>query len=279
MTTSTTPLPGAQLAGTSPHRVGPRERVTRFGGMAVLTYQVGVALLTQPARWRREFVRQLVIMTKATIVPVMIAVPLYAFGAPGIQGGGGLAQLGAPERDGGFIVIGVIREFGLFVTASYVAGVVGTMITAELGARKIREELDALRVIGIDPIVAMVAPRVLAMTMLMGALNMVMLVGGTLGGYAASVGLFGATPSGFFTTFFLNTSWLDLVAAELKLLLLGVMISVICCYKGLNASGGAEGVGRAVNEAVVSCLICIFGVNLVYTQIFLALFPQVQVLR
>jgi phospholipid/cholesterol/gamma-HCH transport system permease protein len=91
--------------------------------------------------------------------------------------------------------------------------------------------------------------------------------------------IFGATPSGFFNTFFLNTSWLDLVAAELKLLLLGVIIAVICCYKGLNASGGAEGVGRAVNEAVVSCLICIFFVNLVYTQVFLALFPQVGVLR
>jgi phospholipid/cholesterol/gamma-HCH transport system permease protein len=279
MATSTAELPGGRLSAENSHAVGLRERIVRFGGMVVLAYQVAVALVTHPKKWRREFVRQLVIMTKATIVPIMIAVPLYAFGAPGIQGGGGLAQLGAPERDGGFIVIGVIREFGLFVTASYVAGVVGTMITAELGARKIREELDALRVIGVDPIVSMVAPRVLAMTLLMGALNMVMLVGGTLGGYAASVGLFGATPSGFLTTFFLNTSWLDLVAAELKLLLLGVMIAVICCYKGLNAKGGAEGVGRAVNESVVSCLICIFAVNLVYTQIFLALFPQVEVLR
>jgi phospholipid/cholesterol/gamma-HCH transport system permease protein len=265
----------------SDSRAGSRLRryIESLGGMTGLGLRTLVTIVSPPFPWWREFLRQSVQVLKVTMIPIAIAVPAYAFGAPGIQGGGGLATLGSAERDGGFIVIGVIREFGVFVTCSMVAGIYGTMTTAELGARKVRDELDALRVMAVSPITFLVAPRVLALTAMMMVLNMYMLVCGTLGGFAASVGLFGATPRGFFTTFFLNTSWLDLVAAEIKIALLGFLIGVICCYKGLSATGGAEGVGRAVNEAVVSCLIAIFFVNLVFTQFFLALYPQVEVLR
>jgi phospholipid/cholesterol/gamma-HCH transport system permease protein len=256
-----------------------REHAESIGGMIALWIQSIVALFTPPFVWRGEFVRQSIQILKVSLIPIAIAIPAYAFGAPGIQGGGALATLGSPERDGGFIVIGVVREFGVFVTASMVAGIYGTMTTAELGARKVRDELEALQVMGVDPVRYMAAPRVLALTAMMLVLNMYMLVCGTLGGFAASVGLFGATPGGFFTTFFLNTSWLDLVASEIKIGLLGGIIGVICCYKGLSVKGGAEGVGRAVNEAVVACLISIFFISLVFTQVFLALFPQVEVLR
>ena len=267
----------AAAAPLSPRRL--REYAESVGGMIALWFQAVVAIFTPPFVWRGEFVRQSIQILKVCLIPIAIAIPAYAFGAPGIQGGGGLATLGSPERDGGFIVIGVIREFGVFVTASMVAGIYGTMTTAELGARKVRDELEALQVMGVDPVRYMAAPRVLALTAMMAVLNMYMLVCGTLGGFAASVGLFGATPGGFFTTFFLNTSWLDLVASEIKIALLGGIIGVICCYKGLSVKGGAEGVGRAVNEAVVACLIAIFFVNLVFTQVFLALYPQVEVLR
>jgi phospholipid/cholesterol/gamma-HCH transport system permease protein len=256
-----------------------RTYAENVGGMTALFLRAVSVLVHPPFAWRREYVRQCIQILRVCLIPIAIAIPAYAFGAPGIQGGGGLAQLGSPERDGGFIVIGVVREFGVFVTASLVAGIYGTMTTAEIGARKARDELDALQVMGVSPITFMVAPRILALTTMMAVLNMYMLVCGAIGGFAAAVGLFGATPSGFMTTFFLNTSWLDLVASEIKIAVLGALIGTICCYKGMSVKGGAEGVGRAVNEAVVACLIAIFFVNLVFTQFFLALYPQVEVLR
>jgi phospholipid/cholesterol/gamma-HCH transport system permease protein len=165
------------------------------------------------------------------------------------------------------------------VTATVVAGVVGTTITAELGARAIRDELDALRVMGVDPIARMVAPRILALAVMMMVLDMFALVFGVFGGYLASVGILGGTTGAFLTDFFANSTFLDLAASAIKVAIFGVMIGVICCYKGLNVTGGPEGVGRAVNEAVVGSLVAIFLVNLIYTQYFLAAFPQVGVFR
>jgi phospholipid/cholesterol/gamma-HCH transport system permease protein len=89
----------------------------------------------------------------------------------------------------------------------------------------------------------------------------------------------GDTSGAFLHSFFANTTVVDLLAAVIKMAVFGFLIGVICCYKGLASSGGAAGVGRAVNEAVVGSLIAIFTVNLVYTQYFLAAYPEVNVLR
>jgi phospholipid/cholesterol/gamma-HCH transport system permease protein len=245
----------------------------------VLFAETAVALATPPFVWRRECVRQCIFIVTVSMAPLALAVTAFAFSAPGLQGAGFFSQLGATDRVGGFIVLGVVREFGVFTIASVVAGICGTTITAELGARKIREELDALVVLGVSPLHYFVAPRVMALTLMMAVLNMFLLVFGTLGGWLAAVGIYHATSGSFFTTFFLNSSWIDLVASEIKAILLGGMIGGICCYKGLAVSGGAEGVGRAVNEAVVGCLIAIFFVNLLYTLFFLSMFPSVEVLR
>lgn len=254
-------------------------RTRRVGEMVALFVQAVIALASPPFVWRREFVRQCIFIVTVSLLPIALAITAYAFSAPGLQGAGFFGQLGATDRVGGFIVLGVVREFGVFTIASVVAGICGTTITAELGARKSRDELDALAVLGVNPLHYLVAPRIAALTVMMLVLNMFLLVFGTLGGWLAAVGVYNATTGAFFTTYFLNSSWIDLVASEFKAAILGGLIGVICCYKGLNATGGAEGVGRAVNEAVVDCLVVIFFVNLLYTLFYLALFPEVGVLR
>jgi phospholipid/cholesterol/gamma-HCH transport system permease protein len=143
----------------------------------------------------------------------------------------------------------------------------------------VRGELSALRTLGVDPVAAIVAPRVLALALTMALLDVFALLFGVAGGYVASVGVLGGTTGGFFRSFFANTTFLDLAASVLKVALFGVLIGVICAYRGLHASGGAAGVGRAVNRAVVGCLVAVFFVNLVYTQWFLAEFPEVGVFR
>jgi phospholipid/cholesterol/gamma-HCH transport system permease protein len=159
------------------------------------------------------------------------------------------------------------------------AGTIGTTITAELGARVIREEIEALQVMGIDPVRNLVLPRIVALTLVMLVLNMLGVVAGVFGAYAAAVWLLGATSGSFVHQALLSTSYVDLWASEVKTAVFGVMIGVIACHKGLSVSGGAEGVGRAVNESVVAALVGVGAVGLLFTTLFLALFPDAMVLR
>jgi phospholipid/cholesterol/gamma-HCH transport system permease protein len=253
--------------------------VRRLGAMASLFLACAQALGTPPFRWRDEFARQSWTIVRVSLPAIALSIAAWGFSGPGLQAGNFLVTFGSIDRAGGFMVVAIIREFGTFVTATVVAGVVGTMLTAELGARKVRGELDALAVLGVDPVRDIVAPRVAAMTVTMIGLDLLALVFGVAGGYVATVGILGGTTGGFFASFFANTTVVDLVGSVVKVSLFGLLIGVICGYHGLTVSGGPAGVGRAVNKAVVGCLVAIFFVNLVYTQWFLALFPDVSVFR
>lgn len=247
--------------------------------MAGLSLRAFATLVTPPFDWWRLAVIQAVFILRVCALPIAVSIAAWGFSGPGLQAGNFLVTFGSIDRSGGFMVVAIVREFGTFVTATVVAGVFGTTVTAELGARKIRDELDALAVLGVDPIRYLVLPRIVALTVMMVALDVFALVFGVLGGYVAAVGFLGGTTGSFFVNFLSNATFLDLAASMIKVAIFGVIIGVICTYKGLNVSGGAEGVGRAVNEAVVSCLVAIFLVNLVYTQYFLAAYPEVGVFR
>lgn len=251
----------------------------RLGGMLALSVRVVLALGRPPFAWRRESAIFLSGMLWATLPAIAASIALWGFSGPGLQAGNFLVLFGAPDRAGGFMVVAILREFGTFVTATVVAGVAGTALTAELGARKVRGEIEALAVLGLDPVAALVAPRVLALIVAMIGLDLLALVCGVAGGYVASVGILGSTSGAFFASFFANTTYVDLIASLLKVAIFGGLIGVICAWHGLQASGGPEGVGRAVNRAVVGCLLAIFVVNLVFTQMLLAAFPGVGVLR
>jgi phospholipid/cholesterol/gamma-HCH transport system permease protein len=247
--------------------------------MAALALSAGRALARPPFTWRRELLIQTWSVVRRSLPAIALAIMAWGFAGPGLQAGNFLTLFGSIDRAGGFMVVAILREFGTFVTATAVAGVSGTMLTAELGARRVRGELDALAVLGVDPVRAMVAPRILALTLAMVGLDLIALVFGVLGGYIATVWVLGGTTGAFLASFFANTTAIDLVASVVKVALFGVIIGVVCSWYGLNAAGGPEGVGRAVNRAVVGCLIGIFFVNLVFTQWLLAAFPQVGVFR
>jgi phospholipid/cholesterol/gamma-HCH transport system permease protein len=270
--------PPATAKRSNPHARSLARRVADMGEMTVLGAQVLLSIVRPPFVWRREFLRQCVFILQASFWALGVAVTVYAFGAPGLEGGGYLQQLGGIDREGGFIVIGVIRDFGVFVVASFVAGIYGTTVAAELGARKIREELDALEVLGVNVIDYMVVPRVLALTLMLSLFTAFIIVFGTLGGFLAATLLYNDVHSAF-TTYFLNSSWLDVLQSYGKGIIIGFVIGIICCFKGLRVSGGAEGVGRAVNEAIVGSLLVIFFINLVVTMVYTATFPQIEVLR
>jgi phospholipid/cholesterol/gamma-HCH transport system permease protein len=247
--------------------------------MSALALRAAAEIARPPFAWRREFTLQLWSVVRRSLPAIAVAIMAWGFAGPGLQAGNFLTLFGSIDRSGGFMVVAILREFGTFVTATTVAGVSGTMLTAELGARRVRGELDALEVLAVDPVRAIVAPRILALVVAMLGLDLIALVFGVLGGYVATVGVLGGTSGAFFASFFANTTAIDLVASVVKVGLFGLIIGVVCSWHGLHADGGPEGVGRAVNRAVVGCLIGIFFVNLVFTQWVLAAFPQTAVFR
>jgi phospholipid/cholesterol/gamma-HCH transport system permease protein len=151
-------------------------------------------------------------------------------------------------------------------------------ITADLGARKIREQLDALQVLGVDPIKNLVVPRFLALMVVTGLFNLYAICFGVLGGVLATIA-FDAPLGPFFATLLNNASTVDLWGSVVKTTLFGAIIAIVCCYKGMTASGGAEGVGRAVNQSVVIAFLAIFAFNYVFTQTLLATHPEISVIK
>ena len=135
----------------------------QVGDMMILTGKTLVSALRAPYPYGTEFVQQFLFMLRLCWLPLTISTIAFGYGAPGLQAGNFLVLFGAIDRLGGFFVLASIREFAPTVTAIILAGVGGTAITADLGARKIREELDALQVLGVDPIKNLVVPRFLAL--------------------------------------------------------------------------------------------------------------------
>jgi phospholipid/cholesterol/gamma-HCH transport system permease protein len=282
------PLPGPGPSGNgraqpAPPPPLPRQRkwlqsASQVWGMMTLAAGVARALVTPPYSWRGEFVDQAWSLAKRASIPAAISAFGFGYGAPGVQGSLIAELLGDPTRVAAIVGPATVREQAVWITGMVVAGVAGTAMCADLGARKVRDELAALQVMGVDPIRKLVAPRVLALTLLMPALGIVVItveafaillanlqVTSTVGGY------FEATSHSFTT--------IDLVANLVKTSLSGFIVGLVCCYKGMNAKGGPVGVGRAVNQAVVISFCLIWVLNYAFNSTYLGAFPGAQAVR
>ncbi|MFL5847278.1 MAG: MlaE family ABC transporter permease [Solirubrobacteraceae bacterium] len=267
------------ITTTSDRIYGPvRELFTELGDMMILTGKTVVSALRPPYPYGGEFLGQFLFALRLCWFPLLVSTVSVSYAVPGMQAANFLVLFGALDRMGGFFVLAVIREFAPLVVAIIVAGVAGTAITADLGARKIREELDALQVLGVDPVKNLVVPRFLALMLVTGLLDIYAIIFGVTGGVIAS--LYNGAPLGpFFATFFTNASTTDLWASVVKCTCYGAIVAIVCCYKGMTTSGGAEGVGRSVNQAVVISLMTVAAFNFVFTQTLLATHPEIQVIR
>jgi phospholipid/cholesterol/gamma-HCH transport system permease protein len=170
-------------------------------------------------------------------------------------------------------VLAVLREAAPIVTALLIAGAGGSAICADLGARKIRDEIDAMEVLGISPIQRLVVPRVLGAMVVAVLLNGLVSVVGVAGGYFFNVVLQGGTPGAYLASFSALAQIEDFWSGELKALVFGMIAGIVAAYKGLNAGGGPKGVGDAVNQSVVITFLLLFAVNFVMTAIYFQLVP------
>jgi phospholipid/cholesterol/gamma-HCH transport system permease protein len=248
------------------------------GDVMILSGKTVMSALRPPYPYGDEFVDQFLFVLRICWLPLMISTMAINYGPAGIEAANFLNLVGNVDRLGGIFVLVAVREVAPLITSIVLAGAAGTAITADLGARKIREELDALQVLGVDTVKNLVVPRFLALMLVTGLFNIYAILFGIFGGLLAAVVNY--QPLGpFWVTFFANTSTTDLWGSVLKATVFGAIIAIVSCYKGMTASGGAEGVGRAVNQAVVTSFLGIGAFNYVFTQMLLATHPNILVIR
>jgi phospholipid/cholesterol/gamma-HCH transport system permease protein len=235
------------------------------GGFFAMSLDVAVLLVKPPFAWR-EFLHQAWFIARVSILPtLMLAIPFTVLSVFVLNIL--LIEFGAADFSGSGAALGTVTQIGPIVTVLVVAGAGATAMCADLGARTIREELDALRVLGINPIQALVVPRVLAATAVSLMLAGLVIIVGLAGGFFFSVFLQHVTPGAFAAGVPLLTGIPELIIAFVKAALFGLAASLIACYMGISVGGGPAGVGNAVNETVVYSFMALFLINVVTTAI------------
>jgi phospholipid/cholesterol/gamma-HCH transport system permease protein len=220
----------------------------------------------------RELVEQFWFVASVSMLPAaLVAIPFGAVIA--LQLGSLTLQIGAQSFTGAASVLAVIQQASPIVTALIIAGAAGSAICADLGARTIREEIDAMAVLGVSPIHRLVVPRVLAAMLVALLLNGLVSVVGVLGGYFFNVIMQGGTPGAYLSSFSALAQLSDLWVGELKAIIFGFIAGVVAAYRGLHPAPGPKGVGDAVNQSVVITFLLLFSVNVVITTLYLQLVP------
>ncbi|GFG65608.1 membrane protein [Mycobacterium kubicae] len=230
--------------------------------MCVLT---GKVLFRWPFQWR-EFIFQCWFLMRVSFLPAMaVSIPLTVLLIFTLNVL--LAQFGAADLSGAGAAIGAVTQLGPQVTVLVLAGAGSTAICADLGARTIREEIDAMEVLGIDPIHRLVLPRVIAATIVATLLNGLVVTVGLVGGYLFGVYLQNVSGGAYLATLTTITGLPEVVIATVKAAMFGLIAGLVGCYRGLTVRGGSKGLGTAVNETVVLCVVALFTVNVVLTAI------------
>ncbi|MGB8502021.1 MAG: ABC transporter permease [Mycobacterium sp.] len=240
--------------------------VRAIGGFYAMTLDTFMLMFKPPFAWR-EFLLQTWFVARVSIIPtLMLAIPftvLVVFTLNVL-----LVEFGAADFSGTGAATAAVTQIGPVVTVLVVAGTGATAMCADLGARTIREELDALRVLGIDPVHRLAVPRVLAATVVAVSLVSLVTLVGLAGSFVFSVFVQHVTPGAFAAGLTLLTRLPDLVLGLVKGALFGMAAALIACYKGMSVGGGPQGVGNAVNETVVYSFIALFVINIVATAVF-----------
>lgn len=267
----------SRLAGLVPN--GPRNVVVEAGEMVQLLGQVIYSAVRHPRGYWSSSRDEAFNLLKLSAVPAGLTVGGYTFMVVTFSVIL-LGALGAANRTGAIMFLLNVRELASFLTAMAVAGFIGTAIAADLGSRKTRDELDALRVMGVDPIRLLVLPRIVAAAVMSVGLYVYAIVIGVLLGLFGVVVLSDAVSVGwYFTTLVDNTATREVWNGLIKSVLFGLLIGVVCAYKGLTSKGGPEGVGRAVNQGVVISFIGLWVLNSLANAISSGISPDLGVLR
>jgi phospholipid/cholesterol/gamma-HCH transport system permease protein len=231
------------------------ESLRSLGGYSLLLSQAVRCLFDRWPRLR-VLLDQMYRIGNAS-VPVVLTTGLFTGMVLAVQTYSQFRRVEMENMVGAVVLVSMVKELGPVLTGLMLAGRVGASMAAEIGTMKVTEQIDALRSLATDPVRHLVLPRFVSCVLLMPVLTIMANFIGIIGGYFVAVR--GLSVDEFF---YINNSldWLkisDVVSGLVKSACFGALICVVCCYRGFNAGAGAEGVGKATTQAVVTSCIMI----------------------
>jgi phospholipid/cholesterol/gamma-HCH transport system permease protein len=244
-----------------------RAGLERLGGIVLLARDVALVMMRGRfegrlilAQLEQIGVRSLSIVTLTAVFTGMVLA---------LQMGSFLGKFGAKMFISRIVGLSIIRELGPVLTALMIAGRVGAGITAEIGSMRVTEQIDAIRALGADPIHKLVLPRIIALAIMLPLLTVLGDLLGVIGGWLISVYELRVSSEFYFTSLLQFLTFGDLFSGIGKTLFFAVFIGLIACYNGLNAEGGADGVGRATTATVVAASITVLVSDFFLTKLYL----------
>lgn len=241
-------------------------RVTGFFGEVVAC---SAATLVRPWRLRLTSLVFHMQETGLNAVPIVALMAFLIGIVIAYQGADQLRQFGAEVYVVDLISISVLRELGILLTAIIVAGRSASAFTAAIGSMKMREEVDAMRTLGLDPIEVLVLPRVLALLLMLPVLGLIADLAGLLGGVLMAWYELGISP-GMFRTRLLDVDVTHFLVGIAKAPFFAVIIGVIGCFQGLQVEGNAESLGRLTSRAVVQAIFMVILADSTFSIFFAA---------
>lgn len=215
---------------------------------------------------RREFLTQLVEVGLDSL-PVLVGVSIFIGTSVALEGFSVFSRFGGENMIGAFVGMSLLRELCPAIAAGILTAKAGTRISAALGLMRIKQQIDALEVMAVDPMSYLVAPRFLAMLVMIPCLILVSDVTALLAGFAVNTWQLGLDPGAFMRYLLDFVTFQDILNGMIKGLFFGAVIATLACYFGFGAEQGPEGVGRATNRTVVYSGVLAIIVNLILTDI------------
>jgi len=251
--------------------------LSEIGLLFTFTVRVCVAAFTslrhKRLAWREALDQMWFLANVTSVASALVMIPLGVGVA--LQIGALADQIGAGAYSGAVVAFLIIGQAGPLVCALIIAGVGGSAICADLGARTIREEIDALEVLGLPVLERLVVPRMIAIAVVCLLLNSIVLVIGLGASLFVHVLILDGNAQSFLRNLVQFSQPSDFVVSGIKAVAFALISGIVACYKGLTVKRGAQGVGDAVNETVVLSFVLVFVANLAITQ-FYPLFVSVK---
>lgn len=239
-----------------------------LGGLGLLSYEV-VRCLRK--RWEGRLILEQMERVGVRSLSIVLLTALFTGMVLALQMGNYLTRFGAKPYAGRILALSMLREMGPVLTALMIGGRVGAGITAEIGSMKVTEQIDAMRSLGINPIQKLVLPRLLALLVMLPLLTVLADFVGVLGGlFISSMEL--DIPADFYLSSIIQfIKFQDLFSGLGKTFFFAFFVALIACHNGLEVSGGADGVGRATTQTVVTTSITVLVSDFFLTKLFLQL--------
>lgn len=236
------------------------------GKLAMFT-ALALSHCLRPPFYLRHIGRQMVDIGYYSL-PVVGLTALFTGMVLALQSYSGFARFNAESAIATVVVLSITRELGPVLAGLMVAGRIGAAMAAELGTMRVTEQVDALTTLSTNPFKYLIAPRLIAGTTMLPLLVLVADIIGVFGGYLVSVYRLGFNASTYINNTWQYLEFMDVVSGLVKAACFGFVIALMGCYHGYNSRGGAQGVGAATTNAVVSASILILVLNYLLTGIF-----------